>query len=334
MKNNYFDRYTPKPEFIERMRKLMKDEEDFEAYLEISKVQPVNSIRCNTLKISVSELKKRLDKKWKVRQPFKENPEVMIVESELLPGELGKAIEHILGYYYVQEISSMLPVLVLKPNKGDVYLDLCASPGSKTTQAGAMMENKGLLIANDMNIGRIMILASNLQRCGVSNVIVTQHDGVNLCRRLADKKFKFDKILVDAPCSGEGTIRSSPKTLVMFSENMIRNLAGTQKGLARSALSALKVGGEMIYSTCTHAPEENEAVVSYLLDNFPVELEEIKLPLKTRSGVLEWEGVKYNPEVKKCVRIYPQDNNTEGFFVARLRKTGEIEDKRKEERGK
>lgn len=327
MTNNYFDKFTPKPKFLERMKVLMNDEKDFEKYMEICKVPPVNSIRCNTLKISVSELKKRLDKKWKVQQPFKEFPEVMIVESELKPGELGKAIEHILGYYYIQEISSMLPVLVLKPNKNDVYLDLCASPGSKTTQAGAMMENKGLLIANDMNIGRIMILASNLQRCGVSNVIVAQHEGVNLCKRLYNRKFKFDKILVDAPCSGEGTIRSSPKTLVMFSENLINNLSGTQKGLARSALEILKVGGEMIYSTCTHAPEENEAIVSYLLDNYPVEIEEIKLPLKMRQGVVEWNGVKYNPEVKKCVRIYPQDNNTEGFFIAKLKKTGEIEAK-------
>ncbi|MFA5992619.1 MAG: RsmB/NOP family class I SAM-dependent RNA methyltransferase [Candidatus Pacearchaeota archaeon] len=317
----------PKPRFLERMKELLSDEKDFEEYLKVSQTYPVNSIRCNTIKISADELKKRLEKKWKINQPFKEYPEVMIIESELLPGELGKAIEHILGYYYVQEISSMLPMLVLKPSREDVFLDLCASPGSKTSQAGMMMENKGFLVANDVNLGRIMVLATNLQRCGVTNVIVTRHEGTSLCNRLYKAGFNFDKILVDAPCSGEGTIRSSPKTLVMFSENLIKNLSGIQKNLASNALKVLKVGGEMIYSTCTHAPEENEEVVSYLLDNFPVELMEIKLPLKTRPGVVEWNGKQYNKNVTKCVRVYPHDNNTEGFFIAKLRKVSELEEK-------
>ncbi|HRZ85154.1 MAG TPA: RsmB/NOP family class I SAM-dependent RNA methyltransferase [Candidatus Paceibacterota bacterium] len=319
--------YEPKQEFIERMKKLLPNEEDFEKYWEISKVRPVNSIRVNTLKISVEELKKRLEKKWKIKQPFNEFPEVFIIENELAPGELGKAIEHLLGYYYVQEISSMTSLLVLKPQPGDIFLDLCASPGSKTTQAAAMMKNSGLVIANEVSLGRIMILSTNLQRCGVTNTIITQSDGSVFFRKIKKSNMKFDKVLVDAPCSGEGTIRSSPKTLVMFSEHLIKTLSGKQKSLARNGLEALKIGGEMIYSTCTHAPEENEEIVSYLLDNFPVEIEDINLPLNTRPGIIEWNGKKYNPQVEKCVRIYPQDNNTEGFFVAKLRKIGEVEER-------
>ncbi len=313
-----------KPLFIERMKSLMKDEKDFDKYCEICNKYPVNSIRCNTLKMSPEKLKKRLEKKWKIKTPFPEHPEIMIVEQELSPGELGNAIEHVLGYYYIQEISSMMPILVLKPESGDLLLDIASAPGSKTTQAASMMDNDGTIIANEVSIGRIMILSTNLQRCGVTNTIITKHDGVDLCNRISKMNFKFDKILVDAPCSGEGTIRSSPKTVFMFSENLIKTLGGIQKRLLESALRVLKVDGEIIYSTCTHAPEENEAVVSFILDNYPVEIEKINLPIKTRPGILEWKEQKYNAKVVKCARIYPQDNDTEGFFIAKLKKIGEI----------
>ncbi|MFA6022849.1 MAG: RsmB/NOP family class I SAM-dependent RNA methyltransferase [Candidatus Pacearchaeota archaeon] len=318
-------KYTPKPEFVERMKELLQGEKDFEEYMKVSQEYAPNSIRCNTIKISPDELKKRLEKKWKIVQPYKEYPEIMLIESELAPGEIGKAIEHVLGYYYVQEISSMLPPFVLNPKADEIVLDLCSSPGSKTTQMAAMMENKGTLIANDVSIGRIMILSTNIQRCCATNVIVTENEGSNLCSKLAKNKFLFDKILVDAPCSCEGTIRSSPKTVCTFSESLIKRLSNTQKSLAVSAVKCLKVGGELVYSTCTHAPEENEEVVSYLLDNFPLEIEEINLPLKTREGIVEWKGKKYNSQVKKCIRIYPHDNDTEGFFVARIKKIGEIQ---------
>jgi NOL1/NOP2/sun family putative RNA methylase len=274
------------------------------------------------LKISVSELLKRLkDYGWKIKQPFSEFPEVMVIENKLKPGELGKTKEHLLGYYYVQEISSMLPMLALKPEAGEMVLDLCASPGSKTTQAAAMMGNDGTIIANEISMGRIGILNSNLERCGVMNAIVTRKEGVALCERFLKKsKIRFDKILVDAPCSGEGTLRKSPKTFQMWNVNMIKKIAGMQRRLAGAAMKILKVGGEMIYSTCTLAPEEDEMIVDYLIKNFDVEIEKLDLPLKFREGVTEWEGVELSPEVKKCLRLYPQDNDTDGFFVCKLKK--------------
>jgi len=321
-------KFEPKPEFEERMNEILKlndsDEKDIKAFWQIVHTPPRNSIRCNTLKISPAELKKRFEEKgWIIEQPFKEHEEIMIVKNPLLPGELGRSKEHLLGYFYVQEISSMLPIIALKPNENDNLLDLCASPGSKTTQAAAMMKNKGNIIANDNKLDRIIILASNLERCGVSNVIVTKQDGVRLCNKLKKLKFRFDKILVDAPCSGEGTLRSSPKTFIMWNEKMIEKLSRQQKILAASALKILKVGGEMIYSTCTHAPEENEEVVQYLLDRFDIKIEEIKLPLKTREGLEEWQGKKFFPEIKNCCRIYPQDNDTEGFFICKIKKLSE-----------
>ena len=244
----------------------------------------------------------------------------MIIESDLGPGELGKAEEHLLGYFYVQEISSMLPLLALKPTEEDIFLDLCASPGSKTTQAGAMMNNKGSIIANDSKLPRLIILASNLEKCGVSNTVITQNDGIDLCRRYGQENIFFDKILVDAPCSGEGTLRSSPETFVMWNEKMTGKFSRIQKHLAENAIGCLKIGGELLYSTCTHAPEENESIIQHLLDNFDISIEEISLPLKARQGITEWQGRKFSEEIKKCVRIYPQDNDTEGFFLCKIKK--------------
>ncbi len=317
-------KYEMKPVFEARMRRLLPDEKDFADFVKIIHEKPRRFIRCNTLKINPDELLKRLNKKWKVVQPFDEYDEIMAVESELEPGELGNSVEHLLGYFYVQEISSMLPVLVLKPKPGDFVLDLCASPGSKTTQMAAMMNNEGTIIANDIKIDRIKILSSNLERCGVMNVIATRNDGVGLCNRLANKGFKFDKILLDAPCSGEGTLRSSPKTFKMWNLKVVKKLSREQKKLFAFALKCLKVGGEIIYSTCTHAPEENEGIVNFALKNFPVEVEPLKLPLKCRRGIGEWSGETFEKDVEKCCRIYPQDNDSEGFFVSKFKLTEEV----------
>ena len=318
------DKFPPKEGFVARMEALLGKAETKE-FFDIAYTKTPSSIRCNTLKISVGELKSRLEGYgWKIGQPFDEFPEVMVIESSLKPGEIGKTKEHLLGYYYVQEISSMLPMLALKPEAGDMILDLCASPGSKTTQAAAMMNNEGTIIANELSMGRIGILNSNLERCGVMNTIVTRKEGVALCNRFLKKsQIRFDKILVDAPCSGEGTLRKSPKTFEMWNVNMIKKIAGVQKQLAVAALKILKVGGEMIYSTCTLAPEEDEFIVNHLIENFDVEIEQIKLPLKFRCGVCEWEGKSLSKEVKKCLRLYPQDNDTDGFFVSKIVKKSE-----------
>lgn len=312
-----------KPLFIERMKTLFDDKKDFEAYLKILKVLPVKSIRCNLLKSSPKDLKEKLERKgWKINIPWKKYPEIMIVESDLEPGELGRAKEHLLGDYYIQELASMLPIIALKPKPEEIILDLCSAPGSKTTQACSKMNNTGTIIANEISLGRIKILASNLERCGVANAIITKKEGVAFCKRMKKENFLFDRILVDAPCSGEGTLRSSPKTYVMWNIKTIKNLPRIQKNLIASALEILKTGGELLYSTCTHAPEENEGVVDNILEEFKgkIKLEKISLPIKFREGITKWQDNTYLDEVKKCARIYPQDNNTEGFFLAKFRR--------------
>ncbi len=307
-----------KPAFEERMQILLSDKDDFAKYNEIIHKKPLNYIRCNTLKISCDELFARLKKKWNVVRTYENFPEIILIDQELMPGELGNAIEHLLGYYYVQEVCSMMSVIALDPKPGERVFDVCASPGSKTTQIAARMENSGTLIANDVKLDRVRILSANLERCGVTNCVVTRNDGVGLCHRLNENNFKFDKILLDAPCSGEGTLRSSSKTFLMWNLKVVKKLSREQKKLIANALNCLKVGGTLVYSTCTHAPEENEDVVNFALKNFPVKLEKCSLPLKCRPGVLNWEEENYNSEVSKTCRIYPQDNNSEGFFVAKF----------------
>jgi NOL1/NOP2/sun family putative RNA methylase len=316
--------YEPKPALVERMKLLLKNEDDVNRFFEVAKTQGKKSIRVNTLKISPDDLMKRLkDRGWKVLQPFQEFPEIIIINSILDPGELGKTKEHILGYYYVQEITSMMPILALNPKPNDLMLDLCAAPGSKTSQAAAQMKNMGNIIANDLNIGRIAILSANLERIGITNTIITRHDGLDLCKKLKNIGFKFNKILVDAPCSGEGNVRCSPRTYLEWSEGLLNRLSNKQKKLASAALDLLQIGGEMIYSTCTHSPEENEIVVQYLLDNFNIEIEPINLPLKTRPGISEWKGQTFNPDIRNAVRIYHHDNDLEGFFLCKITKLGE-----------
>lgn len=345
-----------KPAFEERMKTLLPEEKDFEEFNKIVHTEPLDFIRCNTLKISPTDLLTKLRKKWEVDQPFPEHPEIMLIkgklaetingwagqtptrethykqggsntydEASLGPGELGNALEHILGYYYVQEISSMLPPLALDPKPGEFVLDLFASPGSKTTQIAAKMENQGTIIANDLKIGRISILVSNLEKAGVTNTVVTRKDAIAFAAKLSGTDFKFDKILLDTPCSGEGTLRSSPKTFQMWNKKMIGKLSRQQKKFLAFAVKLLKVGGTLVYSTCTHAPEENEEIVDFALKNFPLKAETLNLPLKCREGVTSWQDKDYHKDTNKACRIYPHDNDSEGFFVSKFTLMEEVE---------
>lgn len=315
-----------KPLFVERMKELLPEEKDYEEYTRILAVPPVRSIRCNTLKITPKKLKQRLEEKgWQMRQPWKGSPEVMIVDSDLEPGELGRSLEHLLGYYYIQELASMLPLIALRPQPEEWLLDMCAAPGSKTTQAAAMMKNTGTIIANEVAMGRMRILAANLERCGATNVVITKKDGVALAGKFQKEGFLFDKILLDAPCSGEGTLRSSPKTYTMWNINTVKKLSRIQEQLFNAAWKMLKVGGEMIYSTCTHAPEENERIVSWAKEKFgdAIEVEQVELPFTARPGITQWQDETYHKDVCKTCRVYPHDNDTEGFFVSKFRKVSE-----------
>jgi 16S rRNA C967 or C1407 C5-methylase (RsmB/RsmF family) len=175
------------------------------------------------------------------------------------------------------------------------------------------------LIANDVQADRLKPLGVNLQKLGVSCAVMTKMDGSAFGR----KGIMFDKILVDAPCSGTGTIRKSLKTLQMWNPHLVKKLSKVQYNLASNAFKVLKPGGTMVYSTCTLEPEENEAVVTRLLRTFDdAELLDIELDIKRSPAVVQFDGLEIDAECAKCLRIYPQDNDSEGFFVAKIRKRG------------
>ena len=299
-----------KPGFIERYSKLT----DFEAFKKSSLELLERSVRVNTLKITSKKLKERMKKDWKFK-PVSWFKEGYFLEHKKGRRDLGNTLEAALGYIYIQEASSMIPPIVLDPKPGDVVLDIAASPGSKTTQMAAMMKNKGIIVANDIKPDRMKSLILNLQKCGVQNVLTTMQEG---------RKFfgyQFDKVLIDAPCSGTGTIKKSLKTINIWNPRMIKRLSYIQKKLLLTGFENLKQGGVLVYSTCSVEPEENEGVVSWLLEKRDdAKVEEIKLDIKKSDPVIEFEGEEYNPEVKKTLRIWPQDNDTCGFYVAKIRK--------------
>lgn len=304
---------TFKPKFIERYSKLT----DWEEFRTCSLSFLNRSIRANTLKISIKELKKRLEKNWNLEQIPWCKEGFWIEHSKKERRDIGNLIEHSLGYFYTQEAASMIPPIVLEPKPHEIVLDIAASPGSKTTQIAQYMQNEGILIANDYTIERMKPLSINIQRCGVANAVITLMEG----QWFKKSGIEFDKILVDAPCSGTGTIRKSVKTIYIWNPDMIRRLSITQKQLIETGFNLLKEDGVLVYSTCSLEPEENEEVVDFLLKKYDnAELEDIKLNLKRSPAILKFENKKYSEEIKKCLRIWPQDNDTEGFFVAKLRR--------------
>jgi len=219
----------------------------------------------------------------------------------------------------MQEGGSMIPPLFLELGQDDYVLDVCAAPGSKTTQMAQIMENKGGIVANDISLKRITSLGHNLQLCGVLNTVVTMFDGRRMPLLVKDR---FDKVLVDAPCSSSGHLLG--KRPPRFTERRVRHLSMLQRSLILAGFKMLKSDGILVYSTCSIHPEENEVVVDFLLSkerDAVVEPFNVK-GLKTRPGIVEWDGRRLHDSVEWCTRIYPHDNRTDGFFIARIRKEG------------
>ena len=229
---------------------------------------------------------------------------------------LGSSLEHFVGQIYIQELTSMIPPLVVKDViDNNTILDCCAAPGSKTTQIAGMMQNRGHIIANDSRHARLKSLRGNLDRLGVTNATVTLRDFKSFPNTEADL------YLVDAPCSSEGTIRKKNAVARMWKEKDYKRFTKLQKGLLNKACEMAPSGSTIVYSTCTFSPEENEKVISEIIDNQSVKVENIGINgLKTSPGITEWNGKRYNKEVEKCMRIWPHHNDTDAFFVARLEK--------------
>lgn len=218
---------------------------------------------------------------------------------------------HLAGLFYFQEPSAMSTVSALPIEKDDYVLDLCAAPGGKATQAGGLLGESGLLVANEIVKNRANILSDNIERMGIKNAIVTNETP----QRLAEKYPRFfDKIIVDAPCSGEGMFRKEPQAVNEWSIEHTISCGMRQKNILDSAMKMLKGSGYLVYSTCTFAPAENEMVAAYLLENYNVELVTPKNLDMLSEGKTEWS--KSDFDMSKTRRIFPHKQKGEGHFVA------------------
>ena len=290
-------------QFLARMKDMLKDE--YEDYLKALDDPMHKGLRVNTLKWDAESFKASGLCEYKstsMSDVIFEIPEDV---------KLGKTVEHHQGLFYLQEVSACSAVEVLDPQPGDFVLDLCAAPGGKTTQIAMKLANQGLLITNEIDSQRAQILLSNCERCGVSNAIITNASPDVLCPVLEGT---MDKVLVDAPCSGEGMIRKHSVAMDEWSVANIKACAARQKRIVDQAVHVLKAGGIMVYSTCTYAMEENEEVIDYILSTYP------EMELLDTTDRFGRPGFDFGLcEGSKVRRIFLMDGG-EGHFVARLRK--------------
>lgn len=236
----------------------------------------------------------------------------------------GKSVNHQSGAIYSQEPSAMLVGEVAKPQLNEKVLDLCAAPGGKSTHLISYMHNTGLLVSNEIDYKRSKVLTENVERFGATNTVVTNSDPKTLAKKLPNF---FDRILVDAPCSGEGMFRKNPDAMDYWNLDYPVECAKRQREILIEANKMLKPGGELIYSTCTFAPEEDEQIIAWLVDNFDYSIDVINKTDNMNDGRPEWAN--NNPDLQNCVRLFPHNFNGEGHFIAKLTKSNsEIKSKK------
>jgi NOL1/NOP2/sun family putative RNA methylase len=271
--------------------------------------QPARYLRVNELKISNSDLRTRLESKgFELENTVL--PEVFLVKRS--PMSIGATTEYMLGQYYVQDLSSCLAVDALDAGPDQTVLDIAAAPGGKTTFVAQRMKNTGSVIALEPNERRARSMTFNLARCGVSNTAIFRLDG----RDAEQLGAKFDRVLLDAPCSCEGVIAKDTTRKTSHSPGDVEYCSDRQEELVESAARLVKPGGVLVYSTCSFAPEENEMVVDSLLHSGHISVE----PLPYGSeGLMRFDDHEFSAQLKNSRRLYPHLHNTTGFFIAKLR---------------
>ena len=285
-------------------------------FMESNTTPKALTIRTNTLKTKRRELAKTLISRNINLDPLAEWSKVGLkIYSSPVP--IGATPEYLAGHYMLQAASSFLPVLALEPQPGEKVLDMCACPGGKTTYIAQLMKNQGIVIANDMKKERIKSLFFNIHRMGIKNCIITNYDG----RKFPKFYNSFDRVLLDAPCSGLGVIAKDQSVKVNRTYKEILDNSRVQKELILAAIDSCNVKGSgiIVYSTCSISVEENEWVVDYALKYRYVKCIEVGFEVG-ESGLSSFREKRFHPSVKNCRRIYPHVHNMDGFFVAKLKK--------------
>lgn len=312
------------PVFLERMQRLLGEE--FPSFAASLSEFPQNGLRVNTLKLNAADLRKI--------SPYPLEPvpwceEGFRLRSSHEPDGVtspGKHPMHSAGLYYLQDISAMAAAEMLAPHPGEKVLDLSAAPGGKTTHLAARMRGKGLLVANEIHPQRVWDLAENLERWGIQNAIITHETP----QRLADHFGAFfDRVLVDAPCSGEGMFRKNPGARAEWSPELVQSCAVRQSAILRTASKLVRPGGWLAYTTCTFSPEENEDIIYRFLESAasdnPFDLAQTPWFTGFAEGQPGWVTAAHSPreaqQLHRTLRLWPHHDAGEGHFLALMQRS-------------
>ena len=300
--------------YFERYKTIVND---WPAFMDAAQRPLPTTIWVNPLKITAAQLVAQLQKSDIDLTPIDWIEGGFYLPDGLQPGLLW---EYMAGLFHVQEEVSMLPIKLLDVRPDHTVLDMCAAPGNKTAQIAIAMDNKGTIIANDRNVGRLKASRQIFNRLGIINVTMLSHDASNLPTSIG----LFDRVLADVPCTCEGTCRKTPHVMSRASTSGSEKMARIQKAILRKAIQLCKPGGKILYSTCTFSPEENETVLQEILDVMPDYVNIIPAQVEgfvTESGLGEWNGRIFHPSIQNAIRVWPHQNDTGGFFMALLERT-------------
>lgn len=310
------------PQFVERYQKILPD--SWQDFLESYERRPSKALRVNTLKMSIKAFQNLASQKGWQLSPVPWCPEGFLIDRSNITTPLGSTPEHQAGLFYIQEAASMLPVAICADLPGNIALDMCAAPGSKTSHLAQVFENDRAIIACEPSKKRVHKIADNVVRLGIHNVHILNKDSLAFASRFPNT---FDLVIADPPCSGEGYMRGKPDLIKKWGLGKIHEAAKLQKQILEAAWEVCKKDGYLVYSTCTLAPEENEEIVYTLLKKYPGSVEIIdirdKLHLQNAdqlSGLTQFEDKEYGPELAKSIRLWPHIANCEGFFVCLMQK--------------
>ncbi|KAJ8903690.1 hypothetical protein NDN08_004791 [Rhodosorus marinus] len=310
--------YSYIPSLAERFFDIFPNEQCIEFMEAMDNPRPL-TIRANTLKTRRRDLAQALIGRGVNVDPIDKWSKVgLLVSESQVP--VGATPEYLAGHYMIQAASSFMPVIALAPQPDERVLDVAAAPGGKTQYIAALMNNKGVLIANDAKKERIKALVGNLQRMGVENTIVSHYDG----RKLPEVMKGFDRVLLDSPCSGTGIISHDPSVKTQRTNEDIARTVHLQKQLLLAAIDSCNAesssGGYVVYSTCSLMVDENEEVVDYALRKRFVKIVPAGLPFGV-PGFVNFKGTRFNHQMLEARRIYPHVHNLDGFFICKLKKT-------------
>lgn len=312
-------KYGYLPYMIQRYIDMIGFEKTIELLNTFENYEYHPTILCNILKTDCRKLINKLTWLGFSIQAIDWCDNCFIVTKSALKPSLGSTHEYLKGFYYVyRDPASLLASVVLNPEPGSMSLDMCAAPGGKSVHILILMKDKGLLVANDVSKSRIKSLTVNLFRMGFKSFIITSEDGIHLPTKLV---MRFDYILLDAPCSAEGAIMFDKSRKTKTSQEDLAKLVFREITLLRSAIELAKPGAKIVYTTCSIAPEENEYVISRIIDvvgsRISIEKPEIDIGSK---GMIQYRNIEFYSEVSKCIRIWPHIHRMEGYFVCVLRK--------------